>query len=289
VSREVRRVPLDFNFPIGETWSGYLMPDELHLPKCAECGGDGYSREARAVAHTFYPHQIVHAGAWHGASEHAESLAWHDKLGQAEVDMLVAKGRLSECVRREPTEDNPRNWEWVSVPRTAAEVNEVNRRGGRENMLGLHSHDGINRMYLIEFRCERLGIPVCCRTCDGSCQAGTPEQRAATEAWESTDPPTGDGWQLWQTVSEGGPVTPVFASADGLIGYLCTHLDFNPGAARTLIEQGSTVGSFVGIGGSLLDSATDADVIAAVGDPDQILTEDDMAAAVAEFSLEEGR
>ena len=31
-----------------------------------------------------------------------------------------------------------------------------------------------------------------------------------------SNPPTGDGWQLWQTVSD-GPVTPVFDSAEKLI------------------------------------------------------------------------
>ncbi len=32
--------------------------------------------------------------------------------------------------------------------------------------------------------------------------------------------PTGDGWQLWQTVSD-GPVSPVFATADELIDWMC--------------------------------------------------------------------
>lgn len=284
MSREVRRVPMDFDCPIGDTWGGYLRPEELDLPTCATCDGDGSSPEARAVANTFYPHMIVSAGAWHGAREHADSLAWHDKIGQAEVDMLIEKGRLQECRSRQPTDDNPRDWEWVSVPRTAAEVNAANAPGS--GMMA--GHDGINRMYLIQFRCERLGIPIACKTCDGSGEVAGPELKAAHEAWEPTPPPVGDGWQLWQTVSEGGPVTPVFASADALIGYLCSHLGFNPGAARTLVEQGSSLGSFVGIGGSLLDSATDADMIAAVGDPDRILTPDDMAAATAEVALGEG-
>lgn len=34
------------------------------------------------------------------------------------------------------------------------------------------------------------------------------------------DPPEGDGWQLWETVAF-GPVTPVFATADELIGFMC--------------------------------------------------------------------
>jgi hypothetical protein len=35
----------------------------------------------------------------------------------------------------------------------------------------------------------------------------------------SYKPPEGEGWQLWQTVSD-GPVTPVFATAEELIEYM---------------------------------------------------------------------
>jgi len=30
------------------------------------------------------------------------------------------------------------------------------------------------------------------------------------------DPPKGDGWQLWETTSEGSPVSPVFKTAEEL-------------------------------------------------------------------------
>lgn len=30
------------------------------------------------------------------------------------------------------------------------------------------------------------------------------------------DPPTGDGFQLWESTSEGSPISPVFVSAEGL-------------------------------------------------------------------------
>lgn len=39
-----------------------------------------------------------------------------------------------------------------------------------------------------------------------------------------SNPPTGDGWQLWQTVSD-GPVTPVFATAEALIDYMSQPCD----------------------------------------------------------------
>jgi len=33
-------------------------------------------------------------------------------------------------------------------------------------------------------------------------------------------PPTGTGWQVWETVSEGSPISPVFPDREGLIGWL---------------------------------------------------------------------
>lgn len=37
------------------------------------------------------------------------------------------------------------------------------------------------------------------------------------EPCEVHEPPTGDGWQAWETVSEGSPISPVFATADELV------------------------------------------------------------------------
>lgn len=34
------------------------------------------------------------------------------------------------------------------------------------------------------------------------------------------EPPKGDGWQLWQTVSD-GPISPVFATPEALIDWMC--------------------------------------------------------------------
>jgi len=34
------------------------------------------------------------------------------------------------------------------------------------------------------------------------------------------EPPKGDGWQMWQTTSEGSPISPVFESPEGLARWL---------------------------------------------------------------------
>jgi ribonucleoside-diphosphate reductase alpha chain len=83
MSREVKRVPVGFDWPLNKVWSGYLMPDTMDLPTCGDCAGDGYTPEARAIAKSFYSFQT-------GDSR----LSWSDKIGQAEVDNLLAEGRL---------------------------------------------------------------------------------------------------------------------------------------------------------------------------------------------------
>ena len=76
------------------------------------------------------------------------------------------------------------------------------------------------------------------------------------------------GWCLYETVSEGIPVTPVFATADELIAHLATvgqDWDQEPmrrAAAEALVRSGSSFGSMVAVGGVLYKSDVDADVLA---------------------------
>lgn len=49
--------------------------------------------------------------------------------------------------------------------------------------------------------------------------------------YECCNPPEGDGWQLWQTVSD-GPISPVFSTADELIDWMCQPLSSEKQAAR---------------------------------------------------------
>ena len=76
------------------------------------------------------------------------------------------------------------------------------------------------------------------------------------------------GWCLYQTVSEGTPTTPIFATADGLIEHLCTvgeDYDQEPyrrKAAEALVRSGHSFGSMAVIGGHVYDGAKDLDLLA---------------------------
>lgn len=60
-----------------------------------------------------------------------------------------------------------------------------------------------------------------CQACQG--HGRDPVCNAAYEAWEATDPPAGDGYQVWETVSEGSPISPVFATADAMVDWLVSE------------------------------------------------------------------
>lgn len=191
MGRTLKRVPRDFDWPLHTVWQGYVLPPQVTLPTCQRCEGDGYTPEARAIAKAFY-------------AQGDRELAWHDKLGQQEIDALVAARRLPPG----------------SV---AAAVNDAERRR--------LVHDAINRNALIGFRCERLGIAQHCPTCDGWGDIGTDAQRDAVENWEGTEPPAGDGYQLWETTSEGSPISPVFPSLE-LLAEWCEQAATTFGDAR---------------------------------------------------------
>jgi len=63
---------------------------------------------------------------------------------------------------------------------------------------------------------------------DGKVPASVVE--ALCEDWKNYDPPTGEGYQLWETTSEGSPISPVFETLDDL----CAWAE----------ENASTFGSF---------------------------------------------
>jgi hypothetical protein len=300
MSREVKRVPLDFDWPLNKVWQGYLMPDRLNGDKCPDCV-NGYSPEAQHLYDLWYGKEpfhpsdaglppiaadhptmraraernINHAPDYYGTGEvaiarEAERLAdlfngaLSHHLVDEDVAALVEAGRLHDFTHTWTKEAGWQPNEPMVIP-SAERVNDWSLDG--------FGHDSINAHVVIRARCQRLGVADTCATCDGHASVERyPGQCAEADAWERTDPPTGPGWQLWETVSEGSPVTPVFSSADGLISHLVDHDRYRLSAAQQLVADGSTVGTFqmVGMEGKwvTLDSARDADILDALGGED---------------------
>jgi hypothetical protein len=142
---------------------------------------------------------------------------WMHQLNQDDVDALVEAGRLHDFTSTWTREDG---WKLKDPPyRPTAE--EVNAWG----MFGM-GHDSINSWVCIKARCEREGHPTGCTVCDGSGDHWTPsDAEHNADDWQEEEPPTGNGYQLWETVSEGSPVTPVFAVPERLAEWLVQNDD----------------------------------------------------------------
>lgn len=193
--RTLKRVPLDFQWPLNEVWEGYTNPYPGPLT-CNLCDGSGYNTATKQIADSFY-------------SFEDRSRAWHDKITQDEVQALVDQDRLMDFTHTWKQGEGWKRREDGYIP-TAEEVNAYQHRGG------LGSHDAINRFILIEARAKRLGVFGKCPVCNGEGTLPHPNEaiRKLHEEWKEYEPPTGAGYQLW--CSDGNPISPVFASAEEL-------------------------------------------------------------------------
>ncbi len=66
MSRSVRRVALDFEWPLEKVWSGYLNPHYDLREKCADCNGDGGSAAWRLVHALWLPGRHGSVDSWSG-------------------------------------------------------------------------------------------------------------------------------------------------------------------------------------------------------------------------------
>jgi hypothetical protein len=79
----------------------------------------------------------------------------------------------------------------------------------------------------------------------------------------SIDPPAGEGWQLWETTSEGSPMSPVFATADELAQWMGTNPCLFAGgrtsyetALKWITDGGGWSPSMVATSAGLVDGVT---------------------------------
>lgn len=250
MGRDVRRVPFDFDWPLNKIWTGYFMPEHLKEKECEACGGRGYSPEGERLhgqwygnapfdpeetgstpvtaetpeVRAFAERNVGSAPAFYGDGERAivreaQRLAklwnasWSHHLAQEDVDALIEGGRLMDFTHRRDPE--ARRWQAIE-PRPTITAEQVNRWS-----LGGFGHDSINCWIAVEAKCKRLGVPYRCAECDG--HGSTPRwtgQREEAEAWEEVEPPAGEGWQMWETTSEGSPISPVFTTPEELAQWL---------------------------------------------------------------------
>jgi hypothetical protein len=187
--RDVKRVPLDFDHPQGEVWPGYLLPESLQERPCGDCDKTGTTSARQWVE------QLAALCLMLNTDLAAQ------KQGRPLHPYLVDTGSRAQ---RRPSTD---------IAEFAIGLAGRGEPG--------RFHDAIDNWRATDRLIEAAGLDPkvwgICPTCSGHGYTEKYDgQRAEAETWEPTDPPVGEGWQLWETTSEGSPVSPVFGSAEAL-------------------------------------------------------------------------
>lgn len=224
MGRELKRVPLDFKWKIGELWSGYINPHKRH--ECIDCNGLGWSKDYNSLQDEWY---YTDERCWkpnpYNSNARYNTASWNNNLTKEDVQALIDADRLWDFTRvplneeqkeivKKKIADGGNSWLPFNngYTPTAEEVNEWNKKG-----IG---HDSLNCSIVIKAKLKKEGKSHLCSSCDGEGEKWQHETAKNNyEGWEDYDPPKGECFQLWTTTSEGSPMTPVFETLDELCKY----------------------------------------------------------------------
>ena len=92
MGREIRRVPLDFDWPMDKIWEGFLNPYWKYARECPHCAGTGLNPQLKHLADTYY-----NRGGDYRAG-------WQHSITQDEVQALVG-GTCTLFQRMNPAGD----------------------------------------------------------------------------------------------------------------------------------------------------------------------------------------
>lgn len=183
MGREIRRVPVGFDWPLNKPWQGFIPPAWRPCPNEA----------MRLCVNGSTP-----ASAWLGVIVHHLMILGDD----------ARRGRLHPWCAALALAPN-------AQPGPDMTALTVGLAGREPSFLG---HDACDQWSAQKKIVEAAGLDPnawgTCTVCKG--HAIHPDDYAASEAWEGEAPPAGEGWQIWETVSEGSPITPAFASPEEL-------------------------------------------------------------------------
>jgi hypothetical protein len=264
MSREVRRVALDFDWPLRRVYRVDSMPESLEAPDCHACGGDGSSPAAKRLRDLWWG-KVPFDPAETGSKPHTPdtpgvmdycrrklrdsrafyddmfgtrgeetvrmeairlcgmwNAGWRHHLSAQDVEVLLGCDRHIEGITHHWTKDG-----WVAIERKPMTVEEMNvwTLGLDTPMLQVPQYD------IHVAAAARTGETLLCSTCDGEGRIfRDAEHKRLNEAWEPSAPPAGPGYQIWETVSEGSPVSPVFLKPEDLAAWMTerTEHDENP-------------------------------------------------------------
>jgi len=213
MGRELKRVPLDFKWPINQLWKGFVNP--YHSMECSACKGSGLNPATKKLSDDWYTHLRTDG-----------QKGWSKNLSEIEVEALAKSGRLRDILGRNISFDKDlQRWgEYKDGERVEVDAPEMpTPEVVNEHFSKGFGHDGINQWVCVKARAKHEGIFGNCEYCDDGVIWESDAVKQQHDDWQNYEPPTGEGYQLWSTTTEGHPMSPVFATLKAL----CKHLADN--------------------------------------------------------------
>lgn len=223
MGREIKRVPLDFDWPLEKVWKGYVDPFYKRCPEEGKTCFDGYTAAGKWLESIIQFMMLVGSdgalgkrgvGQWpHPYLQQfpqapSQLLRSDHYYGEIPINPTKEFGELTQALAGRPLRD--------------------------------FGHDSIDTYEASKKILEAAGLNPktwgICSVCDG--HNTDPATRKQSEAWKRTEPPAGEGWQVWETVSEGSPVSPVFKTSDELVDYLVNQSGVSREAAEKFVTCG---------------------------------------------------
>lgn len=301
MGREIKRVPLSFDWPANKVWKGFINPHyDGHCKECPTCGGTGYSHFANYLKNQWYgisrftpadtgsvpfkpddavvrrraENAIERSPEYFGIGEFAVkrearrlcavyNTHWCHHLDADDVAVLLEKDRLWDFTRVPLNDEHkaiiekkiadggnswlPFNNGYIPTPQ---EVNNWSICG--------FGHDSINSGICVDAKAKRLGHDNRCPQCKGHGHVwDSQNNRRRAERWMPTEPPAGDGWQLWETVSEGSPISPVYKTPEQLMIFLVVS-GYSAEAAQKFVHGSGWAPSAVSANGKFYNDIESA-------------------------------
>ena len=204
MGRELRRVPLDFNWPLDTTWDGFLNTVKAR-PCPNPCCVNGSTAESHAL--DCFARYIAIA-----ASNSVERPADFVPLKRGQ-QIIMKNGYQRNHPHPYLTE--------MGIQDVGPGLKDI-----LEKLVGepfKPSLGGYDSYAVYRALVKKLELPEGWATCTGcNGESMHPDDVKAYNDWEPTQPPRGEGYQVWQTVSEGGPISPVFATPEELATWMST-------------------------------------------------------------------
>lgn len=190
MGREVKRVAKNFNWPLKKTWEGFINP---HYRKCEACDGCG---ETSAMTRLSELMRLVLLSGEDTVRKHG----------------VVPHPYFSHCSGLHRTTGKVVSPDMLELASGLA---------GRE--ISFMGFDSSAAWAATRKVIAAAGLPETwgtCSVCGGEGQ--DPACKEAYDAWTPTPPPDGDGWQMWETTSEGSPISPVCDTPEQLARWLAS-------------------------------------------------------------------